>query len=139
MKKDEILNMTKTVSDFLHFQKQIEKYASELELENERYLGKNQNPGNGNYLFNFQSDTDGSRRNSMVDRRQSVSGVNILNNNDLADTSSSSLHTLIFHGLQEDWMELNMETLEKKQMVLELNVRKVKTTPKIFYQLIKSF
>ena len=121
--------MTKTVSDFLHFQKQIEKYASELELENERYLGKNQNPGNGNYLFNFQSDTDGSRRNSMVDRRQSVinpsSGVNILNNNDLADTSSSSLHTLIFHGLQEDWMELNMETLEKKQMVLELNVRKV--------------
>ena len=135
--------MTKTVSDFLHFQKQIEKYASELELENERYLGKNQNPGNGNYLFNFQSDTDGSRRNSMVDRRQSVinpsTGVNILNNNDLADTSSSSLHTLIFHGLQEDWMELNMETLEKKQMVLELNVRKVKKTPKIFYQLIKSF
>ena len=128
MKKDEILNMTKTVSDFLHFQKQIEKYASELELEN----GKNQNPSTWE-LFNFQSDTDGSRRNSMVDRRQSVSGVNILNNNDLADTSSSSLHTLIFHGLQEDWMELNMETLEKKQMVLELNVRKVKTTPKIYF------
>ena len=93
--------------------------------------------------FFFQSDTDGSRRNSIVDRRQSVinpsTGVNILNNNDLADTSSSSLHTLIFHGLQEDWMELNMETLEKKQMVLELNVRKVKIKPnrKIFYQLIE--
>ena len=84
--------------------------------------------------FYFQSDTDGSRRNSIVDRRQSVinpsTGVNILNNNDLADTSSSSLHTLIFHGLQEDWMELNMETLEKKQMVLELNVRKVKIKTK---------
>ena len=29
--------MTKTVSDFLHFQQQIEKYMSELELENERW------------------------------------------------------------------------------------------------------
>ena len=34
--KDDILNMTKTVSDFLHFQRQIEKYMNELELENER-------------------------------------------------------------------------------------------------------
>ena len=82
------------------------------------------------------SDTDGSRRNSIVERRQSIivnQGVNILNNNDLSDTGSS-LHTLIFHGLQEDWMEQNMETMEKKQMVLELNVRKV-NLPKIFYQL----
>ena len=46
--------MTKTVSDFLHFQKQIEKYASELELENERYLGKNQNPKHGNH-FTFKA------------------------------------------------------------------------------------
>ena len=65
-----------------------------------------------------------------MDRRQSIinpsSAVNILNNNDLSD-SSSSLHTLIFHGLQEDWMEANMETLEKKQMVLEMNVRKVQS------------
>ena len=64
----------------------------------------------------------------MVERRQSVlinpPSVNILNNNDLSD-SGSSLHTLIFHGLQEDWMEQNMETLDKKQMVLELNFRKV--------------
>ena len=29
--------MTKTVSDFLHFQKQIEKYMSEMEIENERW------------------------------------------------------------------------------------------------------
>ena len=76
----------------------------------------------------FTSETDGSRRNSMVERRQSVltnqPSVNILNNNDLSD-SCSSLHTLIFHGLQEDWMEQNMETLDKKQMVLELNFRKV--------------
>ena len=50
--------------------------------------------------------------------------VNLLNNNELSDTGSS-LHTLIIHGLQEDWMEQNMETLEKKQMVLELNVRRV--------------
>ena len=77
---------------------------------------------------NLTSETDGSRRNSMVERRQSVlinpPSVNILNNNDLSD-SGSSLHTLIFHGLQEDWMEQNMETLDKKQMVLELNFRKV--------------
>ena len=63
-----------------------------------------------------------------MERRQSVlinpPSVNILNNNDLSD-SGSSLHTLIFHGLQEDWMEQNMETLDKKQMVLELNFRKV--------------
>ena len=77
---------------------------------------------------NLTSETDGSRRNSTVERRQSVlinpPSVNILNNNDLSD-SGSSLHTLIFHGLQEDWMEQNMETLDKKQMVLELNFRKV--------------
>ena len=30
--------MTRTVSDFLHFQKQIEKYTNELELENERLV-----------------------------------------------------------------------------------------------------
>ena len=63
-----------------------------------------------------------------MERRQSFlinpSSVNILNNNDLSDTGSS-LHTLIFHGLPEDWMEHNMETLDKKIMVLELNFRKV--------------
>ena len=42
----------------------------------------------------------------------------------MSDTGSS-LHTLIFHGLKEDWMEDNMETLDKKIMVLELNFRKV--------------
>ena len=75
----------------------------------------------------------------MKDRKNSfsISNTDGSNNN---NTESNSFHTLIFHGLKEDWMEKvyvykflnstnlpqtfqNMESLEKQILILEHNVR----------------
>ena len=78
----------------------------------------------------------------LKDRKNSfsISNTDGSNNN---YTESNSFHTLIFHGLKEDWMEKvyvykflsskyiyhlpqtfqNMENLEKQILILEHNVR----------------
>ena len=138
--------MNKTVSDYVHMHKQIEKHKADAEqinnpgqISNLKYLLQ----WNKQIYLNIFSDTDGGGYSS--DRRQSVSSGSVpqIVTSTTNSNNNSSLYTLIFHGFHEDWMEKvghhtvckvnillfdghiiqNMETLDKKQMILEHNFR----------------
>ena len=104
--EEEVVKMNSVVSDFVYFHKQLS--ITEISYKDNQDFSSNKASKERRRNSVLPSTNIQDRRNSsaIVSSGQELNNnINGTNNNVMKQNGQNSLYTLIFHGLQEDWME----------------------------------